>query len=70
MIFVVSKLKKHPEVQGLVCTSPVIDLGPHAICNLTAQTSQKASNPHMILVIRSIPDKSHLWSFVKAKAGC
>jgi hypothetical protein len=49
MIFLVSESKKHPEVQGSVCTAPVIDLGPHAICNLSAQTSKQANKTRTIL---------------------
>jgi hypothetical protein len=71
MIFLVSESKKHPEVQGLVCTAPVIDLGPHAICNLSAQTSKQANNSKTctILDINLIQDKNHPQTSVKAKAG-
>jgi hypothetical protein len=67
--FLVSESKKHPEVQGLVCTAPVIDLGPHAICNLSAQTSKQADRTRTILDVLLIQDKTHLQTFVKAGAG-
>jgi hypothetical protein len=48
--------------------SPVIDLGPHAICNLSAQTSNQADKTRIILDINPIQDRTHLQTLVQVEA--